>query len=497
MSTLEPSIGPSSSLVTALRLLRERWWVLLLCLLLGAAAFVANDSRKDKQFEATATLLFGTTGANVGGLLNPGASNPSADPQRDQSTTLLLVGSSSVADRVKKRLKYPGPSSVLGDAVTASARADANLIDVTASDPDPARAAQLANAFAAEYQSFRRDTDRAGLRQGIESVSRQYNTTPTAAVFQRQTLRNAITSLRTTEATTTGGVQLVDQATEPTDAASPRPKRDAVLGGILGLALGGVLLFGIDLFDRRLKSVEEVETAYQQTTLVAIPERGDEPRDDAEQQAVMEPFRILRVSLGQASSREHPHVVLVTSAVAAEGKSTVAAGLARAVAYSGQHVALVELDLRRPSFQRNIELPPGHRGLASVLQEEATLDDVLIRGQPDLPTLDILAAGGMPARSAELISGPSMTRTLAELSARFDVVILDCPPLLPVADTHALLDAAEVDTVVVVARAYATTRDQAARSRTILLQHGRSRHGLVINGLRGGQETYNYEYSSS
>lgn len=493
--TSEPS-GASSSLTTALRLLRERWWVLALCTVLGLAAFVVRDLRKTDQYEATATLLFGTAGSNVSGLLNSAASNVSADPQRDQSTTLLLVQSSSVADRVREALKYPGPSADLAGAIKATARADANLIDITATDPDPARAALVANTFAQQYQRFRRDSDQAGVRQGIDSLQAQYSRTPVIAQVQRQTLRDSITALRQAEATITGGVQLVDRATPSGAPASPQPKRDGLLGAILGLALGGALVFGFDLRDRRLKVVADFEAAYRTTALVAVPLGRRDTLTASRGQAVLEPFRILRVSLGQASSLPRPQVVLVTSAATGEGKSSTASGLARAIAFAGRTVVLVELDLRRPTFHHQFGLPRETRGLSDVLQGHADVTDVLVPGDEELQTLQVIPAGGLPSDSAELLSGPRMAAMVSELAERFDAVVLDAPPLLPVADTHAVLDVRQIDTCLIVGRAYLTNRDQAARARTILLQHGRARYGLVVNGLRRDEGTYDYAYDA-
>lgn len=483
-------------MASAARVLLERWWVLVLCMVVGAALLVANDLRKPDQYEATATLQFGTGGTNVSSLLNASASNVSADPQRDQNTTLVLITSSSVADRVKRALKYPGAAGDLSAQIVASAQADANLIDVAATDEDPRRAATLANAFAQQYQLFRRDSDRAGLQGGIEALTAQLARIPESDTTQRARLSDSISALQQVEATTTGGVQVVSAATPPVDRASPRPKRDALLGAILGLAVGAVLVFALDLLDRRLKTVPQFEEAYGQGVLVAIPAQAGPPEDDAERQAAVEPFRILRVSLGQVSDAEIAHVVLVTSAVAAEGKTTVAASLARAAAYAGQRVVLVELDLRRPTMWWQFGLPRDRRGLLSVLRGEVSPEQALIRPQEDLPTLELLPAGGLPAQSAELLSSSMMRWTLDRLAARADVVVLDTPPLLPVADTHALLDAEQIDTCLVVAQAGMTTAEQAARARTILHQHGRDRFGLVVNKLKRNAQAYSYRYDA-
>lgn len=483
----------SSSLVSGLRLLRERWWIIALCFVLGASVAVALDKRKTAQYQATATLLLGATGTNVSGVLNANASSVSNDPQRDQGTTLLLVTSSSVTDRVRRLLKLPESSKDLATRVVAEAEADANLINITATDPNPQKAADLATAFAEEYKQFRQQSDRAGLAQGVRDLQQQLDRTPATATTLRASLSEALGQLSIVEAASTGGVQVVDRPTAPTSPALPRTKRDAVLGGLLGLAFGAVLLFALDLFDRRLKTVSDFESAYGMTAIASISVQDPDPESERERLAMLEPFRILRSGLQLMDPDGRVRVVMVTSAVPEEGKSTTAAGLAQAVAFSGARVALVEMDLRRPTFHQRFRLGGDPRGLTSVLLGEASVTDLLRRPVPEFPTLAVLPAGGLPQRSAELLGGPEMGRVLRALRERFDMVVLDAPPLLPVADTRVLLDAADIDACLVVGRASKTTREQAARARSILEQHRVRHRGLVVNGLKGDAMRYEYQ----
>lgn len=491
MVPFDPAAGRTSSLITAFRLLRERWWIVAICFVLAVALAVALDSRRVDQYEATATLLFGSNATNATGVVNAGASSVSNDPQRDQGTTLLLVTSSSVAERARRALATQQPSDSLAGQVTASAQPDANLVDVTATDPDPRRAARLANVFADQYKLFRRDSERDGLAQGIADLRRQLATLAPDATTERQAITTALSQLTTTQAASTGGVQVVDRATVPSTPSSPRPKRDAVLGGLLGLAFGAVLAFALDVFDRRLKTVTDFERAYGITATASVP-LGRSLRHASDDVEAIEPFRILRSGLDLIGARGLVDSVLVTSAVMGEGKSTTAIGLARAIAMSGQSVVLVELDLRRPTLHEYFHLGEDRRGLTSALINHVPLDELIRQPVPELPTLSVLAAGGIPQRSAELLDSAEMDELFKELRSRFDTVVMDAPPLLPVADTRGLLDLPSVAACLIVGRAFVTTRDQASRARAILAHHGARQLGLVVNGLHSAQARYEY-----
>ena len=480
-----------------MRTLAGRWWIIVLCMVVVTGAAVAIDASKVKQYEGVATLLFGSTSSNITGALNSNASNVSADPQRDQATTLSLVTSSEVARRVKAALRLPDSVDSISGQVSADAQPDANLIDVTALDPSPVRAARLANAFADQYKLFRQQSDRAGLAQGIQNLRTQLAALPPTATTERASIRDALSQLQVLQAGSTGGVQVVDRATPPSAAALPRTKRDAVLGALLGLALGVVIVFALDLFDRRLKTIADLEHAYHLPAMTAIPYRRRSPRNVGDRAAALEPYRILRSGISLLDPGGSVRVILITSAIPGEGKSTTAAGLARALAFSGSSVALVEADLRRPTFQDRFDLGDNRGGLAQALLGQVRVEDVLHRPIEDLPTLEILPSGGVPSRSAELLGGEQMSAVLDDLRGRVETIVLDAPPLLPVADTQALLDVPEIDVCLIVGRLGMTTRDHARRAHAILERH-RVRHvGLVANGLRSTDISDDYSYYSA
>jgi capsular exopolysaccharide synthesis family protein len=492
MNGPRPDLGmqhEGGSLVVALRVLRERWPVVLAALVVCTGVAVALSLSGTKQYSATSSLLLRES--QLTGLIDPSGGG-TKDPQRDQSTNLLLVQSTTVANRVKKALRLPDPAGSLLGQISAQAEPDADLLNITATDPDPRRSAALANGFADQFVSYRREVERARIAEGERLLRQQIAQLPPEATAQRSELQAALNRVTALRAVTTGNAEVVDRAGVPGAPSSPRPKRDAALGLVLGLVAGLALAFLVDLFDRRVKSVEDFEARYGLRALSAVVERDRVPASLRDRQAALEPFRILRGALSFLSTSSDIRVVMVTSAVPGEGKSTVAAGLARAVALSGERVVLIEADLRRPTFHEQFDLGGDDRGLTTALVAGVPARDLLRPGVSGLPTLSVLPSGPLPSNSAELLRSAEMSDVLRELADEVDMVILDAPPLLPVADSQVLLDHPAVDAALVVGRAFRTTRDDVRRCRAVLERHRLRNIGLVINGLRDREVGYEY-----
>jgi capsular exopolysaccharide synthesis family protein len=477
-----------SQLVGAARVVRERWPLILSVTVICTLLMVGLSLTATKKYESTASLLMSKS--DLTALINPNANNDS-DPARDLGTNLQLVTSGTVADRVAKSL--PGSEAgVLLKQTTAESDPDADIIRITSTDPDPARAAAIANAFANQFVAYRRSVDQERIAAGERLLTDQLNAVPANQTAQRAQLEAALSQVTALKGVTTGNAEVVDRAEPSATPSSPNLKRNAALGLIAGLVGGLALAFLVDLFDRRVKAVEDFEGLYGTRALTTVPQRLRDPSTHRERQAALEPFRILRNGLAFLSSSGPVKVVMVTSASPGEGKSTVAAGLARAAALAGQSVVLVEADLRRPTFHEQFRLDGERRGLTTALVGSAPISELTRPALPGLKTMRILPAGPVPPNSAELLRGTRMNAVLTALEADTDLVILDAPPLLPVADARVLLDNENIDACIIVARAYKTTRDEIRRTRSVLdASHVRSL-GLVVNGLRDAEAGYEY-----
>jgi len=485
----------TSAFVNALRVLRERWWIVVLAALACGGAATAYSLRQTKEYEATARLVFRNPqfGAAIGGA---DVFSPSNDPTRDASTNVALVTALPVARSVQRELRITRAPVELLDQTTAELAPNSDIVNLTVVDEDPALAARIANSFVTQFVAYRKRTDRQKIAEGEALIRTRLDSLPPGSAAQRNSLQDALQRLIALEAVQTGNAEPVDQARVPASPAYPNTKLDGLLGFLVGGLIGIGIIFLLDVLDRRVKTVEDFERYYHRRALVTLPQRVFTARR-TERSMALEPFRILRSSIEfQAPKPERARTLVVTSSIASTGKTTVSIYLARAAAVADLRTVVVECDLRRPGLQRHVPIERGGPGLTNVLVGVKRLEDVLV---PHEATLDVLPAGPLPPNPAELLRGHTMQEVLAQLADMYDVIVLDAPPLLPVADARILLNTPQVDTCIHVVRAYQETRSQARQTREIFEQHRLQPLGLVVTGLResAASDYSTYEYASA
>lgn len=468
-----------SPLLHTWRVVRERWWVIAVTTVACIAAALGLALASQKEYEASSELLFRDSGLSAA-VSGTELFEESTDPERDAATNAELVRSTEVAQLVIDDLGLEiGPVKLL-DAVQIEPEGNTDLVVITARSLEADTAAQIANSFADNYVEFQRDRDLEQVREGLKLIDRRLAQLPAGASAQRGRLEEARHTLALLESVQTGNSEVAERAGVPSDAVTPNPRRNALLGFVFGLVLGVGLAFLLDLLDRRLKSVEDFERAYGVRALTAIPQgefSGETTWDSA-----IEPYRILRSAIDYRSAWEPIKSLLITSAVAGEGKTTVAANLARSMAAGGHKVALVEADMRRPTLAKRFDQARTDVGLSTALAKGMSAAEVV--SPTGLPSLALITSGPQPPDPSELLRGPRIGAFLREVMAEVDLMIVDASPLLPVADTQALLGLAEIDASIVVGRAFWTTRQDAERTRAIFKQHGREPIEIVVCGTR-------------
>ncbi|HUQ82032.1 MAG TPA: polysaccharide biosynthesis tyrosine autokinase [Gemmatimonadaceae bacterium] len=294
---------------------------------------------------------------------------------------------------------------------------------------------------------------------------------------------------RIAESVDNGRVQSIDEATLPTFAISPNRKRAIFYSAVVGVLLGVVLAFGLDKLDDSVKSPDELRDQMELPMLGLIPairaERGSR-RGVADTTAgrlithadprspVAEAYRSMRTNLAFARAQQSPQAIVVASPGPSDGKSTTVANLAITFAQQGQRTLLIDADLRRAVLHKafSAERSPG---LTELIIGESTFDDV-VHGT-EVPNLSFIASGRFPPNPAELLGSARMQEILHEAKARFDVVLLDSPPLLAVTDAAVL--STMVDGVVLVIRTERTKRDAVRRA----LGHVRSVRGRLLGAV--------------
>ncbi len=285
----------------------------------------------------------------------------------------------------------------------------------------------------------------------------------------------------------------------------PRPVRNVVLAGVLGLLLGLLAAFLRDYFDRGLRTREMVEQSYGVPVIGQIPfvKLGRRDRRVVFWEGfgdVAEAFRALRANLQYLGVKRPIRTILVTSAAPNQGKTTVTANLAVAIARSGATTIVIEGDLRRPRLNNAFEIGAQRPGLTSVLIGALDIDEAIV----DIPLrssrmpaareregrLSFLPSGPQPPNPSELLSSLQMSELLDRLALSYDYVLIDSPPVLPVADALAL--ARLVDGVAIVVRRNHSTRDEAKELRALIERLGINLLGVVFTDVSsaGGYRSY-------
>jgi succinoglycan biosynthesis transport protein ExoP len=493
----------------ALRLLRRQIWVIVITTVIAVAAAVAYSVLKTPQYQATADLR-SVDQSEYLPVIGVGTGFNNLDPAKRAAQTAERVTTPEIVDAVSKDVKSDLSTSQVKDSVSAAVNPDNNLIALTARADSAKLAADLANAYAEETKRVLTDDERDSLRRaadGLQSQAKKEND----VTIKLTTLRRAA-QLRSI-AEIARPVEIASLAGEPGSPASPRPVRDGVLALFLGLIFGTLLAFLRDSFDRRLNDPRDVQHQLQMPLLgyvqadalggVGFVENGaGVESDDA-----LEPFRILRSNVDFLSSESRLRTLAVTSPLAEEGKSTVAAGLATASALAGRRVLLVECDLRRPVFAERFDIAasPGLSDWAvgnaeppEVIQQVAIdrlngLPDQVEEGSERM--LTVISAGSFSPEPAELLASPQFSKFVEQVSSVYELVVLDCAPLLPVGDTLEVLP--QVDGALLCIRLDQTTREQALAAKAAIEHLPERPIGLVLTGVRPGGEGDYYGYYSS
>jgi capsular exopolysaccharide synthesis family protein len=287
-------------------------------------------------------------------------------------------------------------------------------------------------------------------------------------------------------------VRIIDRATQPFVPISPNPTRNLTLAALLGVFGGAGLAFVVDHLDVTVKRREDVEQLGLDVlgTIPALDTHGQDVYLDRDTQGLGgEAFRKVRTAIGFLGVEAPIRTLLVTSPFAQEGKTTVALNLAAAFALGGLRTLLLESDLRRPSLHKRFP-PTGTNGLTTTIVGQASVDDAIIA--TDTKNLYVMLAGAIPPNPVELLGSEQMATLLDRLSRAFDVVVIDSPPVLPVADAATMMS--RTDGVLVVARTARTDRRKLLDAAHLVPKAGGRLLGVVLNYQKPSESPYEYSY---
>ncbi len=422
--------------------LRKRWVTICLFGLIGAAVALALTQTATPQYRTTTTVFFSLSRGDTVTELSQGA----AFTQNLVESFAEVVTEPVVLDPVIRDLRLDTTAARLAGALSVQVTLDTVLVHITATDASPERAAEIANAVGAQ------------LRTTVAQLS------PTGP-----------DNAKPIEVTT------VAEAPVPRYPFSPQKKRNLATGLAAGLALGVGLVCLRLLTDNKVRGEDEVRTITDAPVIGTIEfDRSPSLFQGGTQGPRAESFRRIRTNLPSLSSGSHRSIV-ITSSVHGEGKTTTAVNLAVAMAAGGVRVLLVDADLRRSAIAAALGLEQVV-GLSSVLVDEASAEEAIQRLSGG-SNLFVLPAGPAPHNPGEYLGSDSMSVLLADLRQRYDVVLLDTPPLIPLTDAAMLSQRA--DGVLLVVDSRRTSRALVRKSVGILEQADVPLLGVVLNKVGG------------
>ena len=444
------------------RAIRKHWLAIVIATLIGVLAAIAVTAATKPVYEADATGLV---------HLNSTTSQQSSTYAQNLVQSFpSYVHSPDVLRKTIADLHLHLTTRQLNGRISASNPAGTFNLVVQAQGDSARQAQNITNEVAKNLASK------------IESL---------------ETAQGGATSNGTASSTGLVSVSFAVPAAEPTSASSPRPALYIALGLLAGLAVGICIAVVRDQLDTTIKTTEDLSRLSGASPLGTIrfdQEFRSRPLVATHSEtAGIEDFRSIRTTLRFVDVDDPPRQIVISSSVAEEGKSVTACNLAITLAQADLRVCLVEGDLRRPRATSYLGLD-GTLGLTDVVAGTHTLDDALVAWHHD--EITVLPAGTRPPDPAQFLGSKAMSGLLAELRERFDLVIIDAPPLLPVSDAAVL--GAMSDGVILVARSRRVRHDQFASALLVLRTVNARLLGTVLTHVPARQHVGSYgSYANS
>ncbi|MEA9986515.1 polysaccharide biosynthesis tyrosine autokinase [Subtercola sp. RTI3] len=383
------------------RILRKGWVLIVVCVCVGVAVASIVSITAVPKYQAFSKVFVSIQSAGTVADLSQGSSFA----QNQVKSYADIVATPVVLQPVIDSLGLQTTASELATRVSASIASGTVVVEIDVSDGSPTRAADIANSLSTSFENVVSKIVPVDA-QGVSPVK----------------------------------ITVLQQAMVPSEPYSPSTKVNIPLGAVIGLVLGLILAVVTQTLDTRIRSEHDIEQITDAPILGAVafdPKASTRPLvvHDHPRSPRAESFRTLRTNLQFIGSGNARRSFVVTSSIPGEGKSTSAVNLAIVAASAGTRVVLIDADLRKPKVADYLGLEGG-AGLTDVLVGRANVDDVLQRwGVHDL---FVLPAGRIPPNPSELLGSNSMIALIGELENRYDLVIFDAPPLLPVTDAAIL-----------------------------------------------------------
>jgi capsular exopolysaccharide synthesis family protein len=490
-----PAGSREQTIADYLSVIRRHKWVIIVAVLVVPAVAYTMSSQTPKLFRATSDVLLNRqdVAATITGIP---VGSTSDDPFRYARTQAKLAEAPAVEALAAQKSGLKNPP---GWSASVSADPDTDILTISVKSRDPDAAAKLAAAYAQAFAQYKLQSDTAALTRARRELQGRLSELRRSGATESDTYRELLgqeQDLRTLEI-------LLQPATviRTDDSASqiePNPTRAALLGVMLGLLLGVGAAFALNAFDRRVRHADEVEHELQIPVLAKLPTPGRKDALTILERApdeTTEAIGRLRASFDFANQNVGAKTVMITSAGPREGKSTTIANLAIALARTGRHVVLVDLDLRRPMLSRLLHLPDGP-GITDFAARETELVDVLqpvgvtplrarvasigSTSETGQGRLEVITSGRTRVDPTAFVESTGLTDALHALRGYAEIVLIDAPPILATGDAMALTG--KVDAILAITRLGTLTRPTLQELARVFRRSPAPVLGLVATG---------------
>jgi len=504
-----------------LQVLRRRRWIVIESTLVVAAIVLAVSLLQPTAYTAKARVMAVSQSPSLSVVVGSNVDLSKPD-ERELATLASFVVTPEIAKRVSRELGWrDSPSALLADTA-AEVDPNADVIVISAQRSNPEQAAQLANTFAEQFVQWRKEDQQKSFDDAIGLVEQQIGQTAPGST-ERKALTDQRSQLEVYRALVTGGLTIGETAQTPSSPSSPKPLRDGALATVAGLVLGIGLAFLRESLDVKLHSADEIAEHTSVPVIGTIPAfRKSEKSGDGlavlhdPRSPTAEAYRFLRTNLEFVNFDGRAKILMITSPLPEQGKSTTIANLALALVRAGKKVALVEGDLRRPSLHRFFHINDS-RGVTSVVAGATSLDDArrVLTFHEQSPTvttaparsgsgleasvkpagdleLTVVPSGPLPPNPGEIVGSRQLATILQQLCDTSDYVLVDAPPMFAVGDAAAL--AAHVDGVIVIMRLGQTTADTVKDVEDFFNRVPAHSLGIVVTGVPPETKGKYYRY---
>jgi succinoglycan biosynthesis transport protein ExoP len=496
-------------------LLRSHLWLLILAAVLAGAVAFGVSNLITPVYRASTTLLIDEAPS-----VNPSDYNSLLASERRARTYAQLLTEEPVLETTIQRLGLGMDVETLKKRVKAEWVSNTQLIELQAEDTNPQQAARIANTIAEVFseqtqalQTSRYAASKESLVAQLADLDEQIQQASTALgalgdgpedkaerdrleallAQYRQTYTGLLESyeqLRAAEAQTTSNVIQVEPATPPRKPARPKVLLNVAVAALLGMILGAAMAFAREALDDTVKDPEEItrHLGLPVLGLIAHAEVTEGELIAATQPLSLasEAFRSLRTNIRYTSVDGTLQTILVTSPSSEDGKTTVAANLGVVLAQNDNRVVVMEGDLRRPSLHKILDLP-NRIGMSDLfIEPQDYLDGALQK--TEVPGLLALTSGDLPLNPSELLDSERARQILSQVMERSDVVLIDAPPVIAIADAVSL--APHVAGVLLVLRAGKTSLAASKQATEQLRRVGANLIGAVLTDVDTSHSRY-------